>query len=184
MFSDVQLQVRAESQHEPPMRFAAHLRENYAEYGQEFPIFAEVERAARVVAIARWLAETYPEVAQRLIDDSYEKATVFVPQVIPARVDFTHDLPSYKQWLIGGVIFPNVNRKVIAKDARVAETPLERVSPKVLEARGRGQPAWEVPLGSGQQGKYVAWCVSAMSPEAKKIAQGYPASNMVYRRLP
>ena len=74
------------------MRFAAHLRTNYNAYADEFLIFAEVERAARVVAIARWLVETYPEVAQKLVDTSYENAKVFVPQVIPARVDFTHVL--------------------------------------------------------------------------------------------
>ena len=66
------------------MKFAKHLRDNYSSYREEFSIFAEVERAARGLAIARWLAETYPEVAQKLVDGSYEHAKVFVPQVIPA----------------------------------------------------------------------------------------------------
>jgi hypothetical protein len=164
MFSDVRLDVRAESKNEPPLRFAAHLRTNYTAYGEEFLIFAEVERAARTVAIARWLAETYPETAQKLVDASYENAKVFVPQVIPARIDFTHDLPHYKQWLVGGVVFPNVNKKFIAKDAKVAETPLDSVEPKVLEARAGKQPVWEVAFGKRKEDKFVAWCVSAMQP--------------------
>lgn len=96
MFSEVELEIRAESKHEPPTQFAAHLRDNFNAFELEFPIFAEVERAARVVAIARWLVETYPEVARKLVEDSYERASVFVPQVIPARIDFTHNLPNYQ----------------------------------------------------------------------------------------
>jgi len=170
MFSDVELEVRAESEHQPPMKFAAHLRKNYAKYGQEFPIFAEVERAARVVAIARWLAETYPEVAQKLVDDSYERATVFVPQVIPARIDIAQERPTYTSWLIGGVGFPYVNRNVVAKDVKIGDTLLESVEPKVLAARTGKEPAWEVPLGSGRDAKYVAWCVSEMKGKATERA--------------
>lgn len=165
MFSDVQLEVRAESKYDPPMRFAKHLREHYAAYGEEFPIFAEVERAARIVAIARWLAENYPEVAQKLVDSSYENVKVFVPQAIPARHDFTHDTPLYKSWLIGGVVFPNVNKTTLADDAKVADTRLDEVAPKVLEAQKGDETAWELPLGSKSNEKYFAWCVSAMKPE-------------------
>ena len=170
MFSDVQLEVRAESKHEPPMRFAKHLRDHYAAYGEEFPIFAEVERAARIVSIARWLTDNYPEVAQKLVDSSYENAKVFVPQAIPARHDFTHNTPLYKEWLIGGVVFPNINKTALADNAKVAETPLNAVVPRVLEARKGDEPAWELPLGSKSNEKYVAWCVSAMKPAKSQAA--------------
>jgi hypothetical protein len=157
MFDDVQLEVRAESKYPPPVRFAKHIQENYKAYSEEFPIFGEVERTARVVAIARWLFETYPE--------------VFVPQVIPGRAILAHDEPTYRSWLIGGVYFPNVNRTQVAGQAKIGETTLDDAGPKVLQARKGNASAWEVPLGSGPREKYVAWCVSAMRPQVKAVAR-------------
>ena len=162
MFSDFKLEVRSESKYAPPVRFAEHLRENYRAYGEEFPIFAEVERAARVVAIARWLVESYPDVAQKIVDSSYEDVKVYVPQVIPARIDFTHNMPHYKAWLVGGVVFPNVNKIAIAKNTKVRDTPLDEVEAKVLATRDGKAKAWEVPLGPQKEDKLIAWCVSGM----------------------
>ena len=168
MFSDVELQVRSESKYRPPLQFAKHLRDNYAAYGEEFAIFAEVERAARVVAIARWLAETYPDVAQQIVDGSYENVKVFVPQVIPAKVAFTKELPHYKSWLVGGVVFPNVNKLAVTEDAKVGDTPLDEVQAKVLASRGGKASAWEVPFGDQQNERLLAWNVSKMKPPERE----------------
>ena len=166
MFSDVHLEVRADSKHAPPITFAKHLRDHYPAYAEEFPIFAEVERSARVVAIARWLAENYPEVAQKLVDTSYENVKVYVPQAIHARHNIIHDTPGYKSWLIGGVVFPNVNKTELAHDAKVSGTRLDEVAPKVLQARNGSEGAWETTLGPNANDRYVAWCVSAMPHKA------------------
>jgi len=167
MFSDVKLEVRAESKHVPLRKFAKHIRENYEEYAAEFPIFAEVERTARVVAIARWLVQTYPSVASRLIDDSYEQVKVTVPQVIRARYDKTHD-GTYERGefgLIGGVIFPPINKYKLAPKAKVSDTELAKVPPAVLKARPNdGALAWHVPLGKRPNGKYIAWNVTGRNP--------------------
>lgn len=162
MFSDVKLEVRSESKHAPPILFAKHLRENYQAYSQEFPIFAEVERAARVVAIARWLAESYSDLARNLIDGSYENLKVFVPQVIPAKADLAHNLPYSKQFLIGGVVFPNVNRTEVTSGVKVGDTMLNDVPSKVTEARPGKVSAWEVPFGKQREQKLIAWNVSGM----------------------
>jgi len=171
MFGDVQLEVRAESKYPPPIKFAKHMQENYKAYGEEFPIFGEVERAARVVAIARWLAETYPEVAQKLVDTSHEQAKVFVPQVIPGQAVLAHNEPTYRSWLIGGVYFPNINRTQVAGQTKVGETTLDDMGPKVLQARKGNVPAWEVVLGKQKDNKFLAWCVSSMKPGEKNVAR-------------
>jgi hypothetical protein len=168
MFSDVQLAVRAESRHEPPMRFAEHLRENYAQYAAEFPIFAEVERSARVVAIARWLVKTYPDVAQKLIDESYEQVKVYVPQVIPARVDVTHEGGGGVAWLIGGVVFPKINRYENAPDAKVADTALAKIPTVVLESRPQQALAWNASLGKADGQRYIAWHVAPPKSAARR----------------
>jgi len=164
MFSDVHLDVLAESKYDPPTRFAKHLQDHYAAYAEEFPIFGEVERSARTVAIAKWLAENYPEVAQKLVDTAYDNVKVFVPQVIPANSQLI-DTPLYREWLTGGVVFPYVNKTTVAGDAKIAETSLDTMSAKVLQARGNNQAAWEVQFGPNNTDKYIAWRVSGMKPD-------------------
>jgi len=169
MFSDVKMEVRAESKHLPPVKFAKHLEDHYSEYAAEFPIFAEVERGARIVAIARWLNQTYPSAAQRIVAESYEPVEVFVPQVIRARWDKTHQSGSMVSGLIGGVVFPNVNKYSVAPKAKVADTELANVPSTVLKARPSPRAlAWYVPFGKRQQDKYIAWNVSA--PESAPLA--------------
>lgn len=178
VFSDVQMEVRAESKHEPPIKFAKHIREHYDEYAGEFPIFGEVERAARIVAIARWLSQTYPSAAQKIVAESYEEVEVFVPQVIRARWDKTHKSRFKIYGLIGGVVFPDVNKYRVAPDAKVSDTELAKVQSTVLEARPDPDAlAWYVSLGRKQQDRYVAWNVSVPTdkrPESTPSAGIWP----------
>jgi len=170
MFSDVKLEVRAESKHEPPNKFAKHIRENYDAYAAEFPIFGEVERAARIVAIARWLADTYPDVSTKLVNQAYEQVAVQVPQVIDARYDRTHKTPHGESGLIGGVVFPPINRYRTAPDEKVSDTELAKVPQEVINSRpGSAKLAWEVSLGKGETGKYIAWDVSKAKEAALHI---------------
>ena len=167
ILSHVKLNVRSESNHSPPIRIARHLQENYHAYGEEFPIFAEVERAARVVSIAHWLVETYPDIAQKIIAGSHENVKVFVPQVIPAHADLVQSMPHCKRWLVGGIAFPNVNKTTIIPTARVGDTALDDVQSRVAASRPGTAPAWEVPFGKQQDQKWVAWNVSGMSPQRR-----------------
>ena len=162
ILSGVTMEVRAESRHEPPIRFAKHIEDNYSEYGREFPVFAEVERAARVVAIARWLVKVFPEIAQRLVDDAYELARVYVPQIISARYDVTHKTYGFESGLIGGVVFPYVNKYTVSEDARINNTPLSHIQPTVMASRPNEKTkAWNLSFDDERQTKYIAWCVSA-----------------------
>ncbi|NIA15462.1 MAG: hypothetical protein GWP08_15470 [Nitrospiraceae bacterium] len=165
MFSEVRMEVRAESKHTPPRTFAAHLRDHYDAYAAEFPIFGEVERSARVVAIARWLTKTYPSVAEKIVADAYEPVKVIVPQVIKARYDKTHDTPKGEQGLIGGVVFPNRNRYTLDPEARVSDTTLTNVPEAVMKARPDPHTfAWQVSLGKRPEDRYVAWNVTGREP--------------------
>ena len=158
MFSDLKLDVRSESEHEPPRRFAQHIREHYAEYAKEFPIFAEVERAARVVAIAKWLSENYPDVSTKLLAEAYDPVRVFVPHVIEGRYDQTHKTANGEFGLIGGVVFPWINRYEVTPGAKVGNTELGSLPAAVLRSRpDRHSLAWLVPLGAHEQGDFIAW---------------------------
>ncbi len=162
VFSDFEMEVRAESKYEPPMQFARHLRTNYRAYSEEFPIFGEVERAARIVAIARWLVQVYPELAQRLVDEAYEQVDVYVPQIISARKTVVRETPVIKSYLVGGVIFPKINQYEQKRQAKVADTQIDQVTRKVLASRpDDGSQAWYVELGAPDEPMHIAWEVGA-----------------------
>ena len=139
-----------------------------------------MERAARLVSIARWLTEVYPEVAQALVDNSYESIKVFVPQVIDARTDFIRNTPTYKEWLIGGVVFPNVNKTVTAGGSKVGDTVLDDVAPKVLQGRKGDAPAWEVPMGKNSEDRFYAWKVSGMNPKPMQTSSRTEAPSLAH----
>jgi hypothetical protein len=169
-FSNVKMEVRAESKHAPPIKFAKHLEDHYSEYAREFVIFAEVERAARIVAIAQWLAEHFPAEARKLADDSLRPVKVVVPQVIRARFDKTHDTPSGPVGLIGGVVLSAVNHYEVDPNVLMAETPLSDVARKVVESKPRPDAhAWSVQLGTGPDDIFIAWKVTVPSGGDDKV---------------
>ena len=176
MFSDVEMEVRAESKHGPPTKFARHLQDHYAEYAAEFVIFAEIERAARIVAIAQWLDDKYPDVTRKIASDSFEPVKVVVPQVIRARWHKTHDLSPVWHALIGGVIFPPVNDCEVNPNARVAQTPLVEVPGKVIACKPRPEArAWSVTLGKSPEDIYIAWQIVGPTPDVATHRFASPA---------
>lgn len=134
-FKDFTLEVRAESKHEGPLKFAEHIRKHYAGYSEEFPIFGEVERAGRLVAISRWMVKEHREVAQRLVDESYKGVDVLVPQVIPARYDETHRDVGFRAGLIGGVVYPKINRYENSEIPILGEEQLSKLPEYILAQR-------------------------------------------------
>jgi len=162
MFSNVDLEIRAESKHEPNLIFAKHLSDNYKAFCNEFPIFGEVERAARIVAIARWLAKTFPEVAKNIIENSYECVEIPIEPVISARIDITHETPTYKSMLIGGVIFPYINDVKLNTKAKIADTNIDDIQRKVINAKNEYN-SWTVSLGRKIKDKYIAWRVRRLT---------------------
>jgi len=161
LFSDVRLVIRSESKHEPPRVFAKHIQDHYAEYAQEFVIFGEVERAARVVAIAQWLVDTFPDVARKLVQEGYEELSINVPRVIEAKYDRLHRNQSGEIGLIGGIVYNAANRYENAPEATVGDTRLMDLEQAVLRTRPhQAQDAWPVRFGTGPNDTYIAWTLS------------------------
>ncbi len=162
-FNEFELEVRAESKHKGPMRFAKHIRENYAAYSEEFPIFDEVERAARIVAISRWLVKEHREIAQQLVDNVYSGVNVFVPQVIPARYVETHREANYRAGLIGGVVYPKINQYENSEIPVLGEDHLSVLPEFVLKQRPNDNvTAWYLDPGDKDKDiekKWIAWNV-------------------------
>lgn len=161
VFGEVNMEVRAESEHAPPLLYAKHLQEHYDEFAVEFPIFGEVERAARVVSIARWLTANHPAVARRLVDESYEGVRVYLPQVIKAKWIKTHKGGGRVAGLVGGVVFPQVNRYRSDPDVLVAGTKLHDVPTAVMSGRpDQTSLAWHISLADGDNDTHIAWNVT------------------------
>jgi hypothetical protein len=178
MLDQVNMEVRAESQYDPPLRFAKHLQDNYPAFAQEFPIFGEIERAARVISIARWMVANYPDAAKKLVDGSYDDVKVYVPQAIKARWEVTHETREGVLGLVGGVVFPNVNRYANKPESKVADTRLSDVPAAVLRSRpDQSTLAWESQLGRVPETIYTAWKVTVRpapnSASAKNSSQIY-----------
>ncbi|NQT19331.1 MAG: hypothetical protein HQ592_06475 [Planctomycetes bacterium] len=174
VFRDFEVEVRAKSKHSGPMKFAEHLKEHYAEYAAEFPIFAEVERAARVVAISRWMIKEHPEVAKRLVDNSYSAVKILTPQVVPARYDTTHSTRLRKQGLIGGVTFPNVNKYKDADTPVLGDTLLSELPESTLRQRPDDETeAWYVQAGhEPEEEKGIKWIAWNVRPNHRSNHQG------------
>ncbi len=168
-FQDFELEVRAESKHPGPIKFAKHLRKNYVAYSKEFPIFGEVERAGRLVAIARWMVKEHREVAQRLVDEAFAGVEVFVPQAIPARYVETHREVDYRAGLIGGVVFPKINRYENSEIPLLREDKLSSLPDYVLAQRPSDDVnAWYLD-GDKQnflkERRWIAWNVGGKSTQ-------------------
>jgi len=162
MFSHEKMEAPAKRKYPAPLRFAKHLQDNYDKFAVEFPVFGEVERSARVVSIARWLAANYPEVARKLVDDAYVGVKVYVPQVIKAKWVKTHEGPTYVGGLIGGVTFPNVNRYADEPTTKIANTNLSDVPDTVMKSRPEPTSlAWQAQLGGDEKTRYTAWKITA-----------------------
>ncbi len=184
VFADFQMDVRAESEYMPPRKFAKHLQDHYSDYADEFPIFGEVERAARIVAIAQWLRQTYPSVTEKIVAESYKEVEVFVPQVIRARWDKTYESNIKISGLIGGVVFPNVNDYQIDPESKVADTRLAEVQSTVLESRPyQGAIAWLVPFGEQEKDKYIAWNVAVSKDTTLETTQSVSMATNDKERL-
>jgi hypothetical protein len=171
MFSDVKMEVRAESRYDPLIRFANHLQTHYAEFTVEYPIFGEVERAARVVSIARWMAKNYPDESRKLVNDFYDPVRVELPQKIEAKYFQTHVVRGVGEaGLVGGVTFPNVNKYKNDPDARMAETRLLDLPKAVQAAKPNSQSlAWQAELGKQVEQRVIAWRITSRPAPAKPI---------------
>ncbi|MEW6619630.1 MAG: hypothetical protein AB1422_09920 [bacterium] len=57
MFDKIVMGVESESKYQAPEEFASFFENNYEEFAKEVPIYKELIRIAKFVAIARWLKD-------------------------------------------------------------------------------------------------------------------------------
>lgn len=144
MFAEVHIEVKADSPNPPMIRFAKHIEDHYGEYARESVIFAEVERSARIVSLARWFVSKYPSAAAKLVSESYEEVRVETPQVIDAQFVETRG----SRGLIGGVVLAPKNEYQTAPNLTLGNVRLADLLQKVVDARPNPRAiAWNVSLG-------------------------------------
>ena len=127
-FDKITIKVESESPYPTPSQFASHFEKHYAEFSLALPIYRELRRIGKEVAIARWLKERYP----RLDLESYRMQPVYTPSktdtlkgVIRREIEGPYLKVSA---LIGGVIYDVRNQYEDSFD-------LENIKNLILNAR-------------------------------------------------
>jgi len=105
LFEKVTIKVESESQYSAPVNFASNLEKNYEKLSKEFPIYRDLLRIGKEVAIGRWLVDENHGLGL----EDYKMQSVYSPSktdTISGVVRETYYANYIKQEvLIGGVIY-------------------------------------------------------------------------------
>ncbi|MEW6482367.1 MAG: hypothetical protein AB1397_05130 [bacterium] len=125
MFDKIVMGVESESKYQAPEEFASFFEENYREFAKEVPIYKELIRIAKFVAIARWLKDRGH--LQNLALADYPIKPIDTPSKIPSIKETVREIHrgtwTQQYFLIGGVILDTKNtykkRKKVKRDKEV-----------------------------------------------------------------
>ncbi|MEW6007969.1 MAG: hypothetical protein AB1595_07505 [bacterium] len=125
MFDKIVMGVESESKYQAPEEFASFFEENYMEFAKEKPIYKELIRIAKFVAMARWLKDR--GYLQNLALADYPIKPIDTPPKTPSIKEMVREIHSgtwtQQYFLIGGVILDTKNtyrkRKEVKRDKGV-----------------------------------------------------------------
>ncbi|MEW6102450.1 MAG: hypothetical protein AB1630_01325 [bacterium] len=111
IFDKIIMGVESESRYLAPKEFASFFEENYIEFAKELPIYKELIRIAKFVAIARWLKDR--GYLNNLALSDYSIKPIDTPSKTPSIKEMVREMHSgtwtQQYFLIGGVILDTKN---------------------------------------------------------------------------
>lgn len=135
LFDQIIMGVKSESPYPAPSKFASHLEENYHKFASEKPIYEELLRITKEVAIARWLVEN------RYVDNlsDYEVQSVPTPKETNTLKGVVRETRTgmyiQQEVLIGGVILDVRNSYESSESVYIGNVSLGNLKNSILDAR-------------------------------------------------
>lgn len=158
LFDRIIMGVESESPYPAPTEFAHHFERNYNQFANEKPIYKELIRIAKFVAIARWLNDRGHLYSLALSD--YQVQSVNTPSTtstIQGLVKETYSEMWIQQYvLIGGVILDTRNTYKSGANTYIKNIPLGSFAKEVVKSKPyKTTIDWNFQIG-GAQYKAVA----------------------------
>lgn len=153
LFDKIVMGVESESPYPAPTEFAHHFERNYHQFANEKPIYKELIRIAKFVAIARWLKDRGHLYNLGLGD--YQVASVNTPSktsTIQGVVKEERNGMWIKQYvLIGGVILDTRNSYKSSKNTYISSVSLRDFAAGMVKARPyKTAISWDFQIGKAK----------------------------------
>jgi hypothetical protein len=144
IITSIKMGVLSESEYEAPKKFSKFFEDHYMEIANEKPIYQELIRLQKYVAISRWLKERGYSDKMELTNSQIN--TMDTPYKVPAvRSNVGTQMrgkKEYTRFIEGGIIMDTLNKYESGKNVFLHSLPFVDLEKKVIQSRPENANIW------------------------------------------